>query len=34
MLVESNAVKPDLISTDVLRLAGFLAGGGNEEEHQ
>jgi len=34
MLVESNAVKPNLISTDVLRLAGFLAGGGNEEEHQ
>ena len=35
--VASNTARsqqPDYISTDVLRLAGFLAGGGNEEEHQ
>jgi hypothetical protein len=25
--------RPSDISTDVLRLAGFLAGGGHEEEH-
>jgi CRISPR-associated protein Cmr2 len=37
LLVASNeeeSREPHWISTDVLRLAGFLARGGNEEEHQ